>query len=313
MSYGVDTDANELLTSLTTDVAFTIPNVDLSGAEFEIPGGVDSDLYKALTKLTNADLTTGEVTGTGTFDVFMQGMKAQLSKEYEKGRITGAEYSKTYIELTQAAMSNAVQYLLGRDQAYWAAVAAQAQAIAAKVALEQAKVQMAAMQLEAQTAKANYGLTKAKIATEDMQFAQGKYQLTSVLPAQVAQSTAQTTLLGTQNTQAATQTQQIAAQTTLLGKQQLLIQEQVESTRAQTLDVRSDGQAVAGSVGKQKALYDQQVVSYKRDGEVKATKLFTDAWITMKTMDEGLTPPDNFTNATLNGILQSVITNNALG
>jgi hypothetical protein len=46
---------------------------------------------------------------------------------------------------------------------------------------------------------------------------------------------------------------------------------------------------------------------------VKAAKLFTDAWITQKTMDEGLTAPNGFTNSVIDTILSSLRTNNALG
>lgn len=285
MSYGIDTDANSLYTSLLNGVDITIPDVDLSGTEFEIPGGTDSDAYQAIAKLTNADLTTGNVDGTGTFDVVMQGMKAQLINEFKSNRITGAEYTKAYIALTQSSMQFAVQYLLGRDQAYWQSVVAQAQAVTARVALESAKVQAAALKLEAETGKANLALTKAKIGTEDATYGQAKYQVDNMLPAQLAVVQAQKTMLG----------------------------EQTEAQRAQTLDVRTDGQAVTGSVGKQKALYDQQITSYQRDAEVKAAKIFSDAWITQKTIDDGLTAPTGFTNNSINEVLTVLMAKNGFG
>jgi hypothetical protein len=51
------------------------------------------------TKLTNADLTTGAINGTGAFDKLMVGVAAQLQGEYDAGRITGAEYTKAYISI----------------------------------------------------------------------------------------------------------------------------------------------------------------------------------------------------------------------
>ncbi|MBQ5153795.1 hypothetical protein EGM85_11085, partial [Macrococcus caseolyticus] len=63
---------------------------------------------------------------------------------------------------------------------------------------------------------------------------------------------------------------------------------------------------------KQKELYTQQITSYQRDAEVKAAKLFTDAWITQKTIDEGLTPPNGFTNASVDDVLSTVKRNNSL-
>jgi len=83
--------------------------------------------------------------------------------------------------------------------------------------------------------------------------------------------------------------------------------------RAQTLDTRSDGVTdVEGVLGKQKDLYTQQITSYRRDAETKVAKLFTDAWITMKTIDEGLSPPTGFTNASLDEILGVLKVNNDL-
>lgn len=96
-------------------------------------------------------------------------------------------------------------------------------------------------------------------------------------------------------------------------KQVILVTEQGESQRAQTLDTRADGATVTGLMGKQKELYSQQITSYKRDAEVKAGKLWIDAWITMKTIDEGLLPPDQFTNTEINEVLAALKTNNLLG
>lgn len=91
------------------------------------------------------------------------------------------------------------------------------------------------------------------------------------------------------------------------------VSEQGEAQRAQTTDVRSDGIPVTGLLGKQKDLYSQQIISYKRDAEVKAGKMWTDAWITMKTIDEGLLPPDQFSNTEINEVLTAIKANNAIG
>ena len=158
-----------------------------------------------------------------------------------------------------------------------------------------------------------------------------------VLDREASKITAETTLIGTQNSKLladksfveaqtdkiSEEVNQIIAQTVLLGSQKLntdaqtlnepkkgsLLDEQVESARAQTLDTRTNGStAVAGVIGKQKALYGQQIISYQRDSEVKAGKLFADAWITQKTIDEGLTAPTGFTNASLDQVLSKIKT-----
>jgi hypothetical protein len=73
---------------------------------------------------------------------------------------------------------------------------------------------------------------------------------------------------------------------TALVAQEKLSNEQMESSTWSDYGYsRTDGALIVGSIGKQKALYDQQITSYKRDAEHKATKLFTDTWITQKTLD----------------------------
>jgi hypothetical protein len=277
MSYESDIEANALLVSLTEGVSFEVPNVDLTGSEFAVPGDVTAAMYALLTKLTNADLTTG-VDGTGTFDVLMKSFAAHLKVEYNANRITGAEYTKAFIALTESAMGGAVQFLLGRDQAFWQAQTAQIAAITARIGLESAKVQHAALQFQALTAEVDYALTKLKLATEDAQYGTLKYQLDNLMPAQLT-----------------------------------LLREQVEAQRAQTLDTRVDGVPVSGTLGKQRELYNQQITSYQRDSEAKAAKMFVDAWITQKTIDEGLLPPNGFTNASLDEVLTVLKTNNNLG
>lgn len=280
---GADIVANAILPSILGDKSFPVPSVDLTDEAYALPEE-SGPLYVAVDHIDNADLTERVVGGNGTFDTIMAGIAAHLRGEYEANRITGADYTKAYIALTEAAIGNAVQFLLGREQAYWQALAAKHQAqtaqiavVAAKVQLATAKAQLQGMSYEALTNEATYAITKLKLAGEDAAYGTARYQLDKILP-----------------------------------KQLELVSEQVESQRSQTLDTRTDGTTVVGSVGKQKALYQQQIVSYQRDAEVKAAKLFTDAWITQKTIDEGLLAPTGFQNASVDVILTALKTNNGL-
>lgn len=274
---GSDVSAKQLMISLMEGEDFSFPEINLDGPEFDLPAGTDSELYKQVSRLSNEDLTTGIIDGPGTFDALMTGFKTHLKEEYQANRISGAEYTKAFIALTESAMGNAVQFLLGRDSAYWQAVTAQAAAITARVNLAAAKMQYSALLMEALHTRANYALTKLKLATEDMTYATGNFQLQEILP-----------------------------------QQKLLLQEQTEAQRAQTADIRMDGDTVLGVLGKQKDLYSQQITSYKRDAELKAAKVFADAWTVMKTIDEGLLPPTAFANSNLDVILGNISHNNEL-
>lgn len=277
MSCSAEVEANRLLDELTKGDDFTLPDIDMSGPEWDIPGGDGSPIFGAITKVTNESLTTREVGGSGTFDALMESAHNHLKAEFKANRITGGEYTKAYIAMMESCMSNAVQFLLGRDQAYWAAALAQIQAVTARVTLATSKAQFVLAKIQALSAKSEYALTKLKIATESETYCAALFNVSQMLPQQLK-----------------------------------LITEQTESQRAQTLDTRSDGAIVTGSVGKQKELYSQQITSYQRDAEVKASKLFTDAWITQKTIDEGLNPPNGFTNASIDTILTKLKSNNGL-
>lgn len=277
MSCSAEVEANRLLEELTKGDDFTLPDIDMSGPEWDIPGGDDSPIFGAIDKISNESLTTREVGGSGTFDALMESAHNHLKAEFKANRITGGEYTKAYIAMMESCMSNAVQFLLGRDQAYWAAAMAQIQAVTARVTLATSKAQFVLAKIQALSAKSEYALTKMKIATESETYCAALFNASQMLPQQLK-----------------------------------LLTEQTEAQRAQTLDTRTDGAVVKGSVGKQKELYSQQITSYQRDAEVKASKLFTDAWITQKTIDEGLNPPNGFTNASIDTILTKLKSNNGL-
>lgn len=241
--------ANRLFTDLVGELNAQLPQVNLFDATHSIPWESDSDILKPVEKLTIAELVSH-------FDALMDGFGAHLTKEFEKNRITGAEYSKTYIALTQAAMASAVQFTLGKDQAFWLAAKTQADAVTANNQNE-------VVRLEAKLRLATYALTKLQLANTDSQFGTSELQRTDVLPKQV-----------------------------LLTQEQVkMVTEQMEAQHAQTADTRTDGQNVTGLLGVQKLLYNQQITSYKEDVKIKAAKIFSDLWTVMKTIDEATTVP----------------------
>lgn len=92
------------------------------------------------------------------------------------------------------------------------------------------------------------------------------------------------------------------------GKMNLMVQKENYCTALANREITVAKQAELSD--SQIALYKQQIVSYQRDSEVKAARLFTDAWITMKTIDEGLTAPNGFTNARVDDVLLKIRTEN---
>lgn len=283
--------AKESFTELSSDQNLNYPAPDLSGAGFQVPDFND-DNTEAVKPITIEELTSGTPNGEGVFDKLMISVKHHIEEEFRSGRITGEQYTKAYIEITQTALGTATQFLLAKDQAYWQSLIAKSQAksaeaevVIASVGVETAKANLVTSAFQAQTSKGEYALTKLKLATENADFCtkqaqkeQLEYQTANILPAQ---------------------------------KELLLEQKEVQ--RAQTKDTRTDGSDIVGSIGKQKDLYSQQITSYTRDAEYKTAKMYLDSWITQKTLDEGLLAPDQLTNANIDEVLAAVRTNNNLG
>lgn len=280
--------AKGLYEALLEEKSFAITLPDLSGAEYQL----QPSTLIAVNPITNEELTKGVVNGDGVFDKLMTSLVAHLQVEYKANRISGAEYTKAYTSIVGTALGTAVQFLLGRDQAYWAAILTREQAklaevalVTGKVNLEIAKVNLAAMGYQALTAEAGYVLTKLKLSTEDAQF--------NVLRLQVEQLNFNLS--------------------TINPLQASMLDEQIEAQHAQTHDILRAGGAVGGFIGKQMALYDQQITSYQRDAEMKALKPFMDAWITMKTVDEGFPTPESFDIVPLNELLNDIKARNNIG
>lgn len=242
-------DADHLYKQLLGDQCFCItdicpPNIDLSSDEFTIKIDQDSPLFSYISKLDINELTNRDE--TGAFDVIAKSVKSLIREEFEGGRITGADYSKSYTALLEVALSNSVQFLLNKDKSYWESQQGQFDAMAKKVGIELIKAQISQSQMESLNQQVNYANGKISLMTQKENYC------------------------------------------TAVANREITI-----AKNAELQDTQID-------------LYKQQIVSYKRDSEVKAARIFTDAWITMKTIDEGLLAPDGFTNEHLDDVLKSI-------
>ena len=122
-----------------------------------------------MAELTNEDLTIADnlqvshdgnytVHGSGTFDDLMEAITKHVDSQFKLGRLQGADYAKVYTASLQAAMSNAVQYLLGRSNAEL--IAAQIRKIDAEISL---------ITLQGDKINAEISLLQAKERTEAKQ------------------------------------------------------------------------------------------------------------------------------------------------
>lgn len=186
--------AGSLFTQLTAGREFSLPAADLSGEEFQIPPLDEVNVQT----LDEAALTSRTVAGTGLFDGLMESIRAHLEGEFQKNRITGAQYTEAFISMTGTAMGAAVQYLLTKDQAQYQAALMQRQAqiaeigvVTARIGAEESKARLQMVQIQAQNAEVEFALNKLRLASEDMnwrlmdqQRLQAEFQTTEILPLQ---------------------------------------------------------------------------------------------------------------------------------
>lgn len=116
-----------------------------------------------MTAITNADLTTKTVGGTGVFDVLMSAAAAHLEAEFAKNRIKGTEYSEVYLGAMTQVLQTATQFLLTKQKADL-----EAQLLVKQIALVEqqklnAEVENTVLVAQECKLRAEYDLTMANI------------------------------------------------------------------------------------------------------------------------------------------------------
>lgn len=141
-----------------------------------------------ITPITNEDLTTKVVDGTGIFDELMTAANAHLDSQFKNERITGTQYAEVYLGQLQAVLANAVQFLIERDKTYLNNLLINAQIELANKQLEQADKQLELLEKQIELQQAQSDLARQKIKTEIAQIADtvGGVAVGGVIGAQVA-------------------------------------------------------------------------------------------------------------------------------
>lgn len=278
-----------------------------------------------MAQVDSSELTTGVVGGSGVFDVLMEAVKAHIDYQYDKNRLTGAQYAEVYLGGLTAAMSQSVAYVQGTYQK---------ELIAAQVAMAQAQK----LQVDATIELTNKQSTKVDkdIALADKQLLQADAQKALIdqqvlkLAQDTLLTTGQVSKLAADKLLTNAQVTKVGADKILVDKQILaadkqvnLVDKQIEKTtsevtlltqrtqteQAQTQDwvgglvAGSPGFEVQGTVAKQSALYTAQTAGFARKAEVDAAKIHADLWSISKTSDSGLPIPASAQDAPFNVVL----------
>lgn len=280
-----------------------LPEIDISDL-----ATIPSDLTAEIAPTTIANLTQGAVGGEGIFDKIMQSVNAHVQSQYYAGIIGKSEIAAVYIAAIQAALAQSIQFTLGNQQYFWQTKLLQVQAQNVFLERSRLQVEIETARLNAFRAQAEAYAAQVNALTAQTQYANGKLDLVATLQkinsgeVQEALTEAQyfdeyvkthDTLPGggTIGGHAARDFELKDEQIEMTVKQQELVDAQKDVQRAQTRDTNADSTPVAGAIGKQKALYTQQIVSYQQDGKNKAVKLMADLWSTAKALDDSVESP----------------------
>lgn len=123
----------------------------------------------AIAPISNEDLTTKVVNGTGIFDELMTAAHAHLDQEWSKQRITGTQYAEVYLGQMTAVLQQSVAFLVQRDAIYLNNLLTQAQIDKANKELALLDKQIELIEAQIASQEANNTLIAQKVKTEKAQ------------------------------------------------------------------------------------------------------------------------------------------------
>ena len=300
----VDTLYDGLITGLPALPTFpALPVITIPSIE-----AVPVDLATEIVEPTLAELTSGAVAGSGIFDQLMLSVSNHVEGQYNKGIIGQSDIAAVYIAAIQTVLPQAIQFLLTRNQSFWASKLVQIQAQNAYLERARLTAEIETAKLMAYTAQAQAYTAQVGGLTAQSTYANSKLQLSEILQ-RINSLEAQQAISEANYEEAYTKTRDTlpsgAAAAGHTGRdfdlkdaaidnaarQGLLITAQANVQRAQTYDTNTDTSAVAGVIGIQKALYEQQIASYVLDGKNKGVKVLADLWTSAKALDDAVESP----------------------
>lgn len=119
--------------------------------------------------LTNADLTTATIEGSGLFDLLMRAVKVHLDVEFKSGALRGSDYATVYLGSLDLAMKTGVAYLLARDKNALEADLMEQQVLLAQAQIEKVQAEIELVQKQIDRSDAEAALLAQKVITEQAQ------------------------------------------------------------------------------------------------------------------------------------------------
>ncbi|WP_199097227.1 hypothetical protein [Dyella sp. ASV21] len=291
-------EANQLFTALAGDLKVNLDLPDLVlPTDFQMPPEADNPAYTVLEPITVEQLTTKDVAGTGVFDALMATINTHLVAQFEKGRITGGDYAKSYTGAITAAMQFGVQFLLGKDQAYLQNLQtqaniqlAQAQKVRALADIQVARAQVQQMaftsiemRFKAYTARNEYAGSKMRLVTDYNGILTSEAQA-KLITEQVDSARAETkdTLQDGKPIMGV-----VGMKKAIMEAEQQTALEQLDVARAQTKDTLLDGSPISGITAVDKAFKEAQQIQMEHQGQLTLEQVETQRAQTRDTLTTG--------------------------
>lgn len=243
--------------------------------------------------ISPSELASGEKQGAGFFEEIMRSVKDMIQEEYQRDRITGTDYANVYLGTMSAALQEASQFILQYKVTNQQLLLTHEQINQTKAATQLTLAQIANMEADTANRKKQLALMDQQIqqiATQTdqirVQIRLNEQQIASMVKqdalvaAQTLGAQSQTALTDQNIVNAKNQNNIITKQIDKLGQEIKVLEQKLYTEQAQVLDTVK-GQAVGGMIGKQKELYTAQKEGFKRDAEQKASKIYTDVWISL--------------------------------
>lgn len=273
------------------------------------------------TQVNFNELTTAQLNGGGLFDIMMRSVKEHLEEEYASQRIRGPEYAKVYLGSMEAVLTNTVQYLIS----------------GALLEEQRLKLQAERELVQAQIEKLHYEiqhLLPLEYAKLDLLNKKTDAEL-KLIEAQVIKVKEEVVALDWQNKKTAGELKLIDAQIEKIQYENIALEwaakaaeykyvhsmpVELEKLKQETEFIKNknkseiaqindvvDGVQIAGLMGGQLKLLEQQRQGFIRDAEQKAAKILADAWSVQKSVDEGVPVPDGLQNDEILAVMTKLL------
>lgn len=173
-----------------------------------------------------SELTDTTVDGSGVLDKLLTTLRNNLNEEFDSGRISGSEFAQVFTELYQSTLTGAISFCMSRH----------------KLAYELSNLENEGLLTAARIRELEENLKKIplEMAYTTAQTAQVEYTTAAVLPADVANRTAQTLLTTTQKdslieemTKIPVEIEVMQAQKKQIGTETLLVEENIKRVTAE--------------------------------------------------------------------------------